>query len=145
MTGDESARATPPESSVDPSEVRVDSAGAALVYALGPVSGLLWLVLERDCPAVRYHSVECLGGSTLAVVSLVGLTFVQYLLTFLPSVGLVPSIAFSLAYPVYALVLIGVWLRLTYRVYQGKLSRFPLAWRIADRYGTHFARIETGR
>lgn len=121
---------------------RIDSPGAALVYALGPITGILWLLLGRNCPAIRYHSTECLAASVVSLGSFVGLTTVQYLLTFVPVIGVDISVVLGLVYPVFVAVVVVLWVRFIYHIYRGKPSRFPVAWRVADRYGTHLARIE---
>lgn len=107
---------------------------AAATYLAGPLSGGLGLAVAYESADTRFHAVQSVVASVLAVGGFVALTFAQYALTFVPGVGGLLSVAFSLVYPVYLLGLVVTWGTLTYRAYQGHRYGLPIAGRIASRY-----------
>ena len=82
----------------------------ALAYVLGPITGVIFLVLEKD-PFVRFHAMQ-------SIVVLGGLTLVGWILPFtiilLPLVSLVWILWFIL------------WLLLIYKAWQGQEWEVPV-------------------
>jgi uncharacterized membrane protein len=103
---------------------------ALLCYTAWWVSGLVFLVIEQQHRAVRFHAAQSL-------VLFGGLSIVIGLLSVL-SVGMliVSSGAFQAARALVYLVWIaavGIWLLLMYRTYQGQTWRVPLAGGLATK------------
>lgn len=83
---------------------------AALSYVLGPVTGVIFLLLEKD-PYVKFHAMQ----SVVVFVSLVVLQWILGLtLILLPLVPLVGIIIFIL------------WLVLIYKAWQGEKWEVPI-------------------
>jgi uncharacterized membrane protein len=87
----------------------------ALSYVLGPITGIIFLILEKDA-FVRFHAMQ-------SIVTFVGLFVLQWILGFtiilLPLVPLVGIVGFVL------------WLVLIYKAWQGKMWEVPFAGKLA--------------
>jgi uncharacterized membrane protein len=94
----------------------------ALSYLLGPVTGVLFLVLEKESRFVRFHAAQSIGVSIVLVVVNFALVVLSAILGFLPIIGWLISIALSLVLGMATLVL---WLYLMYRAYQGDEWEVP--------------------
>lgn len=88
---------------------------AALSYVLGPITGVVFLLAEKDS-FVRFHAMQ-------SIVVFVGLFAIDWLLgvsvIFLPVSALVGLLAFVL------------WLLLIYQAYQGREFEVPFAGKLA--------------
>ena len=88
--------------------LKKETAGA-LAYVLGPITGVIFLVLEKD-PFVRFHAMQ-------SIVVFVGLFVLQWVLgltlILLPLVPLIGIISFIL------------WLILIYKAWQGQEYEVP--------------------
>lgn len=83
----------------------------ALSYVLGPISGVIFLVLEKD-PFVRFHAMQ-------SIVVFVGLFAIQWML------GL--TIILIVLVPIVGLISFILWLMLIYKAWQGEMWEVPLA------------------
>lgn len=83
---------------------------AALSYVLGPVTGVLFLILEKD-PYVKFHAMQ----SIVVFLSLMVLDFV-----------LVLSLFLSALVPVVGILGFVLWLVLIYKAWQGEEWEVPL-------------------
>ncbi len=95
----------------------------ALSYLLGPITGVLFLVLEKESRFVRFHAAQSIGVSIVLVAVNVALMVLSAILGFLPIIGWLISIALSLVLGMASLVL---WLYLMYRAYQGDEWEVPV-------------------
>ncbi|MCX6704652.1 MAG: hypothetical protein NTZ07_04410 [Candidatus Woesebacteria bacterium] len=87
----------------------------ALAYVLGPVTGILFLVIEKD-PFVRFHAMQ----STVVFVVLFGLQWVLGITIILfPLSALIGIVGFAL------------WLILIYKAWQGEEWEVPVLGKIA--------------
>ena len=97
---------------------------AALSYALGFVTGIVFYLIEDDDRFVRFHAAQSIvvfGG--LAVADLVAsVTFLALALD--PIAGLLNGLL--------SLVTIGLWAFLIVTAYQGETRRIPVAADVAD-------------
>ena len=75
---------------------------AALSYVLGPVTGVLFLVLEKD-PFVRFHAMQ-------SIVTFVGLIIIQWV--FGLTIILLPLV------PLIGILMFVLWLVLIYKAWQ---------------------------
>jgi len=88
---------------------------AALSYVLGPVTGILFFVLEKD-PFVRFHAMQ----STILFVVLFVLQWIfGFTIILLPLVPLVGILSFVL------------WLLLIYKAWQGEKWEVPIVGKYA--------------
>ena len=92
---------------------------AALSYVLGPITGVIFLVLEKD-PFVRFHAMQ-------SVVVFVVLFVLQWVLgltiILLPMVPLISVLGFVL------------WLLLIYKAWQGEEWEVPVLGKYARNFG----------
>lgn len=90
----------------------------ALAYVLGPVTGVIFLIIEKDS-FVRFHAMQ-------SVVVFVGLFVLQFLfgltLFLLPLVPLIGIVSFVL------------WLLLIYKAWQGEAYEVPFFGKYAKQF-----------
>ena len=92
---------------------------AALAYAMGWVTGLAFLIAERDNRFVRFHAMQSavtFGALCVAWMVSLSIPFFGWLL----AIFIIPP--FSLA----------LWLFLMFKAYQGKQYKLPIAGDIAE-------------
>ncbi|WP_049899175.1 DUF4870 domain-containing protein [Halococcus agarilyticus] len=112
-----------------------------LSYLFGFVSGLIFYLIEREDPFVRWHAAQSMAFSGVLVAAYVVLTFlgtVVSVATFSGSTGgfLVGSLFSLLLGLVWLVVAVGgvvVWAYLMVKTYQEETPRLPIAAKIADR------------
>ena len=86
---------------------------AALSYLVGCVTGIIFLLVEKENKFVRFHAMQ----STLFFV---GIIIIDVLLQIIPILGFV--IVIFVVIPVSAIV----WLLMMYKAYQGEEYKLPL-------------------
>jgi uncharacterized membrane protein len=99
--------------------------GGALAYLLGPITGILFLVLEKKSSYVRFHAAQSIVLWVSLFVLAVALSIVMGALTAIPVLGWIIGMIwflFSLVLAVGGLVL---WLFLMYKGYKGEEWEFP--------------------
>lgn len=104
-----------PEKSSSGLEVNL---AALLTYLLGFVTGIVFLVIEKDSKFVRFHAMQ----STLTFGGLFALNIV---LGLVPLLGLLVSL---LLIPVTVIL----WLVLMYKAYQGEKFKLPVIGDMAE-------------
>ncbi len=90
-----------------------------LCYVLGWITGIVFLVLEKENRFVRFHAMQSL-------LTFLPLSVIAWILRWIPFIGGV------LTALVWILVLI-LWLILMYRAYQGVKYKLPIVGDIAER------------
>ena len=88
-----------------------------LAYALGLVTGIIFLVIEKENKFVRFHAVQ-------AIVLSVGLTVAGVVLGLLPVIGIALGLLINLAG-------LALWIICMIKAYQGELFRIPVVGDIA--------------
>ena len=91
---------------------------AALTYLVGFVSGIIFLLVEKDNKFVRFHAMQ----STLVFI---GIVAVDILLQIVPILGAL--VVVFIVIPVSAIL----WLLLMYKAYQGEEFKLPLVGQMA--------------
>lgn len=94
--------------------LKKNTAGA-LAYVLGPITGVIFLVIEKDS-FVRFHAMQSIvvGVSFFVLQWVLGLTII--LLILVPLVGIVGFV---------------LWLLLIYKAWQGEEFEVPVLGKIA--------------
>ena len=87
----------------------------ALAYVLGPITGILFLIIERDS-FVRFHAMQ-------SIVVFVGMFALQAML------GL--TIILAILVPLVGIVSFVLWLMLIYKAWQGEEWEVPFAGKFA--------------
>ena len=104
-----------------------------LTYILGPITGVLFLVLEKENRFVRFHAMQSVVvGIALVALSIV-LSIASSMLAFIPVIGWIVALLAGLALALFSFVL---WILLMVRAFQGKEWAVPLAGAYARRFVT---------
>lgn len=88
-----------------------------LCYLLWWVTGIVFLIIEKDNKVIRFHAWQ-------SIFTFGGITVIQIILAFIPFIGLILGI----------IVWIGsviLWIYLMYSAYQGKMVKLPITGNIA--------------
>jgi uncharacterized membrane protein len=96
-----------------------DNLAGMLCYALGWVTGIVFLVVEKESKYVRFHAVQ-------AIATFLPLMIVAWVLAFIPFIGMVVS---ALLW-ILAVVL---WLILMIKAYQGERYKLPIVGDLAEK------------
>ena len=87
----------------------------ALSYVLGPITGVIFLIIERDS-FVRFHAMQ-------SIVTFVGLFALQWML------GL--TIILAILVPLVGIISFIIWLICIYKAWQGEEWEVPFAGKLA--------------
>lgn len=99
-----------------------ENVAGALSYLLGPITGVVFFIIDRPRPFVRFHAVQAIAITVLWVVLAVILMILSAILGFIPVLGWLVSILLSLGLSLAGFVL---WLWLMFQAYQGREWEFP--------------------
>lgn len=91
---------------------------AALSYLVGFVTGIIFLLVEKENKFVRFHAMQ----STLVFLGIVG---IDILLQIVPILGAL--VVFLVVIPLSAFL----WLLLMFKAYQGEEFKLPLVGQMA--------------
>lgn len=94
--------------------LKKETAGA-LSYVLGPISGLIFLVLEKD-PFVRFHAMQ-------SIVTFIGLFILDW--------ALVLTVFLAILVPLVGILAFILWLILIYKAWQGQEWEVPIFGKVA--------------
>jgi uncharacterized membrane protein len=97
--------------------LKKETAGA-LAYVLGPVTGVIFLILEKD-PFVRFHAMQ-------SIVVFVALFALEWIL------GL--TIVLAVLVPLLGIVSFVLWLLLIYKAWQGEEWEVPFLGKFARQF-----------
>jgi uncharacterized membrane protein len=93
-----------------------------LCYVLGWVTGIIFLLLEKDNRFVRFHAVQ-------SIVVFGAYTILAIILNFIPVVGWIINLLLGIAAFIF-------WIVLMVKAYNGQMYKFPVAGDIAERNST---------
>lgn len=118
-----------------------ENVAGALSYVLGPITGIIMYLLERENAFVRFHAAQSIAIFGLLFVANFALGMIGTIVATLAFTGSTGSfMVFSLLSLVVSLVGLaiavaglGLWVYLMIRTYQGKTPRIPVAAGLADR------------
>lgn len=114
-----------PESDPSPSTGLEPNVAGALAYLLGPITGILFLVLEKRDHFVRFHAAQSIGISVAIIAFWVVFGIVSTVLSSIPLLGWIAAIVFFfLSFPL-ALAGLALWVYLMYRAWQGDEWEIP--------------------
>jgi uncharacterized membrane protein len=97
---------------------------AALSYVLGPFTGVLFLVIEKESRFVRFHAAQSVVVGIAMVVANILLAITGSVLSAVPLIGWLIGLLLSMALGVAGLVL---WIVLMYRAFRGDEWELPVA------------------
>ncbi len=108
-----------------------ENVAGALCYLLGIVTGILFLILEKDSDFVRFHAMQ-------SVVVFAGLwlvsRFVGLFAVFMPFIGVFTGV---LAVTLLRILTFAIWLLCMFKAYQGEWFKVPIAGDIAEELVKH--------
>lgn len=100
-----------------------DNVAGALAYVLGPITGVAFLVMEKESRFVRFHAMQSvLVGVLLILVNFV-LNVFNAVLVRIPLIGWLFAIGLVMVVWLASLVL---WLALMYAAYRGQEWELPV-------------------
>ena len=92
----------------------------ALCYVLGFITGIIFLLLEKDNKFVRFHAAQSITVTGLCIVVGIALSIISMV----PLIGWIVGLLLSLVLWLGSLI---VWILLMVKAYQGQEWEFPLA------------------
>ncbi|HYR07308.1 MAG TPA: DUF4870 domain-containing protein [Longimicrobium sp.] len=100
-----------------------DNVAGALAYVLGPITGIAFLVMEKESRFVRFHAMQSvLVGVVLIIVNFVMNVF-NAVLVRIPLIGWLFALGLVMVVGLASLVL---WLALMYAAYRGQEWELPV-------------------
>ncbi len=103
----------------------------AFSNVLGPLTGILFLVLEKENRFVRFHAVQSIAVGLLLVVLSIAFSILSAMLAIVPILGWIIAIVAGLG---FALVTFVLWVMLMLRAFQGREWEVPAVGRYARQY-----------
>lgn len=100
----------------------------ALAYVLGIITGVIFLVIEKEDRFVRFHAAHSIAVSLVLIVVSIGLSVLSTVLVFVPILGWIVAFLLSVVLFFASFVL---WVLLMWRAYQGREWELPIAGGIA--------------
>lgn len=97
----------------------------ALAYLFGPITGIIFLLIEKRDPFVRFHAGQSIGIAVCWIIFSVVLMVVSTVLGAIPGVGWLFAILFFLGSLLLGLAGLCLWLWLMYQAFQGQQWEFP--------------------
>lgn len=96
-----------------------ENVAGALAYLLGPITGIILLVVEKENRFVRFHAMQSTVLSVVWIIVSFGLSF----FTSVPVLGWIVGMFTSLVLGLAGFIL---WLVLMWRAFQGKEWELPI-------------------
>jgi uncharacterized membrane protein len=99
--------------------------GGALAYLLGPITGIIFFVLEKNNRFIRFHAAQSIGIFVVFFIFSMVLMVVSAIFATIPVIGWIIGIVlflFSLLLSFGGLLL---WLFLMYKAYSNEEWEFP--------------------
>lgn len=112
-----------------------ENVAGALSYVLGAITGVIFFVVDKENPFVRFHAAQSIVVSigvmiVYIIFSVIGSIFLS--IAFFGPGGFALAGLFSLLWLLLSLVVFGLWLLLIFKAYQGETYRLPIAADLAD-------------
>ncbi len=104
-----------------------------LCYSLGFITGIAFLVLEKENKFVRFHAMQSLATFlTLFVISVV-LPVIAMVIGMIPLIGWIISILIGLLGLILWLLILILWLLLMYKAFKGERFKLPIVGDFAEK------------
>ncbi|MFC6942230.1 DUF4870 domain-containing protein [Salinirubellus sp. GCM10025818] len=116
-----------------------ENVAGALSYLLGAITGVIFLVIEKENAFVRYHAAQSVVLSVAAFLVYVVLSVISTVITAVLFAGGgsllfgLLSLLMTLLWLAVTLVAFGAWIYLMFRAYRGETVRIPVLAGFADR------------
>ena len=96
----------------------------ALAYLLGPITGILFFLLEQENRFVRYHAAQSITLGLLWIALSVVFSVLSGMLVMVPVLGWLVALLLSVVFGLGGFFL---WLFLMWRAFQGREWESPIA------------------
>ena len=96
-----------------------ENIAGVLCYVLGWITGIVFLVLEKENKFVRFHAMQ-------SIATFLPLTVAVWIFTWIPIIGWAIVMLIEIA----ALIL---WLILMFKAYQGEMYKLPIVGDFAEK------------
>jgi uncharacterized membrane protein len=104
--------------------------GAALSYILGLMTGIIFLVLEKENRYVRFHAAQSIAVSLIIIALAIGVSLISPVLAFIPILGWIAVLILTMGLAIGTFVL---WVLLMVKAFQGEEWELPVAGQLARR------------
>ncbi len=94
----------------------------ALAYVLGPITGILFMVIEKHNAFVRFHAAQSIVVGVASVIASIALSVLSTVLAVIPILGWIAAFLLWLALGFGFFVL---WIVLMVRAYRGREWEVP--------------------
>ncbi len=95
-----------------------ENVAGALSYLLGPITGILFLVMEKESRFVKFHAMQ-------STITFGGLWVISIVLSFIPYIG------WTLL-PIINIIGLILWIILLYKAYSNEWFKLPVVGDIAE-------------
>lgn len=102
----------------------------ALAYVLGPLTGILFFLIEKESRFVRFHAAQSITVSILLIALSIVLSILSTVLAFIPILGWIVALLLGLGLSLLCFVL---WVALMWKAYSGAEWEVPIAGPLARR------------
>ena len=119
---------TNPSSTTATSTGLAPNVAGALAYVLGPITGIVFLVLEKENRFVRFHAAQSIAVGIVLIALSIALSILSTVLAFIPVLGWILGLLLALVLGFGSFVL---WLLLMWRAWQGREWETPIGGALA--------------
>lgn len=92
---------------------------ALLSYVLGVLTGVIFLIIEKENKFVRFHAIQ-------SIITFGGLFVIQIVFAFIPVVG-------AIIIPIISIASLILWVVLMIKSYQGEKFKLPIVGDMAEK------------
>ncbi|HEX8849267.1 MAG TPA: DUF4870 domain-containing protein [Gemmatimonadaceae bacterium] len=96
----------------------------ALCYLLGLITGVLFLLIEKNDKFVRFHAAQSIAVSLVMIAASIALSIVSGVLGFVPVIGWIIGLLLALVVGLGSFIL---WILLMWKAFQGQEWEAPIA------------------
>ncbi len=109
----------PPSPGMKKSSTGLDeNVGGLLAYILGFITGIIFLVIEKENEKIRFHAMQ-------STITFGALFVISLIVNFIPIIGILISM-------ILAPLSIVLWIILMVKAYQGERYHLPIAGKMAE-------------
>lgn len=113
-----------------------ENVAGALAYILGLISGLFFYITEEDNDFIRFHALQSIIFSVAAFIAYYILNAVLFSILLSPGMWATGGGALfgllSLVMTVFSLALLGIWVFLMFKAYNGERYKLPVIGDLAE-------------
>jgi len=107
-----------------------ENVAGALCYLFGLITGIIFLVIEKENRFVRYHAWQSIIVSGIVIILSILVSIIDSILVFIPIIGWIIG---GLLVAALGLGSFALWVYLLYQAYQGKMVKLPFAGDFAEK------------